>query len=407
MKNLIRILSFCLTLLLCLPFSVACNNTENNTTGSETEQRTEAEQSTEASTENSESETEVETEPAVQNITLLSPTMGETLTLANDTVYEWCSTYKFGKSKSEQYYDAHQDLYYPNPVTLSWSVEIPPDYYRLTISRRSDLSDGESYLLGEPTLTLEHLLTGFTYYWQVDAVYADKTLRSALYTFHTKDSIRAVRIDGVSNTRDIGGLETADGRRIKQGMIYRGGKLDDVTEEGRDFFVNILGLKTDLDLRTPDEGSAGAGSPLGKEINYVNINGRYYVGSMGIHSDEGKQTMAEELRVFTKPENYPIYIHCSLGRDRTGTLVYLIEALLGVQKNTLYMDYEFSVFSVSGTLDKAGVAGIRSNIESVYNYINGLEGKSLSEKAENYMLDIGLTPEEIATIKDLLLEEVK
>ncbi|MBR5632533.1 MAG: tyrosine-protein phosphatase, partial [Clostridia bacterium] len=49
------------------------------------------------------------------------------------------------------------------------------------------------------------------------------------------------------------------------------------------------------------------------------------------------------------PDNYPIYLHCSLGRDRAGTLAYLISALVGVELIDLQRDYETSFFSVTGT----------------------------------------------------------
>ena len=184
--------------------------------------------------------------------------------------------------------------------------------------------------------------------------------------------------------------------------------LEGISDAGKDYFINYIGITTDLDLRTPGEGGAGSGSPLGSDINYVNFDGRYYVGSKGINTEEGKAIFADEIRVFTNPNNYPIYIHCSLGRDRTGTLAFVIEALLGVTKLDLFMDYELSIFSVTGTLDNASIAAIRNNIESTYNYINNnYSGANFSEKTENYLLDIGITPEEIQTIRDLLLEEVK
>ncbi len=352
-------------------------------------------------------ETESETEPVVQNFFDVTPVEDEKITLANEEVFTWWKTFHWVKTDTEPFCQQKADLYYPIPVTFSWRVAEEPDYYRLTISLNADLCDGESYLLSEPTLTLEHLFVSSVYYWQVDAVYADRTLRSALYSFETVDSPRALRIEGVSNTRDIGGMAAADGYRIKQGMVYRGGKLEDITPEGRDFFVNVLGLKTDLDLRTVGEGGAGVKSPLGDHINYVNMTGRYYVGGTGISNEEGKAAFAEEVRLFADPDNYPIYIHCSLGRDRTGTLALVIEGLLGVDKNTLMMDYELSFFSVTGTLDNASVAGMRGAIRPTYDYLNSFEGENFSERVENYLLSIGITAEEIASIREILLEEVK
>ena len=71
------------------------------------------------------------------------------------------------------------------------------------------------------------------------------------------------------------------------------------------------------------------------------------------------------------------------------------------------MDYELSVFSVTGTLDNAGVQAIRNNIVATYDYLATFEGSNLAEKTENYLLSIGITAEEIATIRSIMIEEVK
>ena len=73
----------------------------------------------------------------------------------------------------------------------------------------------------------------------------------------------------------------------------------------------------------------------------------------------------------------------------------------------LVMDYELSVFSVTGTLDNASISAIKNNILATYDYISSYEGSSFAEKTENYLLSIGITAEEIQTIRDLLLEEVE
>jgi hypothetical protein len=293
-------------------------------------------------------------------------------------------------------------------VTFEWEEVPDAEYYVLYVAKNSEMNDSDSYILNENSFAIDNLFVGTDYYWRVDAVCVDRTYRSEIGYFKSADSPRALNIEGVSNTRDIGGMAAADGYRIKQGMIYRGGKLDQISASGIEYFHNDIGVTTDLDLRTPGEGGAGDSSPLGEDIKYVNIDGRYYVGSKGINNELGKTIMAEEIRLFADPENYPIYIHCSLGRDRTGTLTFLIEALLGVNKNTLMMDYELSVFSVTGTLDNASVMAIRNNIQATYNYINdSFDGDNFAEKTENYLLGIGITDEEIATIKALLLEEVK
>lgn len=378
---------------------------ETETTASDTETTASESETVTSEIETTETESETETE-AVKNISAVEPAEGAEIVLANDTIYNWWKNYNWKKDASEEYY-LHLDQYYPNKVYLKWDCKVEAKYFRVRVSRNADLSEAENYVTNTTELELKAPYVSSTYYWQVDAVCEDVTVRSAIFSFKTAESPRCFEIEGVSNTRDIGGYEMNNGYRIRQGMIYRGGKLEDITEAGKEHFRNDIGIKTDLDLRTPGEGGAGSGSPLGKDINYVNINGRYYVGGMGIQSDEGKAVFAEEIRLFANPDNYPIYIHCSLGRDRTGTLAFVLEALLGADVSYLIMDYELSVFSVTGTLDNASVAAIKSNIQATFDYIKTFKGSGIAEKTENYLLSIGITAEEIQAIRDILLEEVK
>ena len=365
-------------------------------------------------TSESESESESETEAKQEMIT---PENGAVIILANDDVCGWWKDYYFKKTNYTEPFYLHQDIYYPKDVTFSWSADEDVDYYKFYISTDENFGMGktESYLVNVPTITLSHLFTSSKYYWKVVGAKANadgtsevsKAIVSSA-SFTTAESPRCLKVEGVSNTRDMGGWDAIDGMRVKQGMIYRGGKLEGITQEGKDFFLYDLNIVTDFDLRTPGEGGAGNGSPLGSGVNYINMDGRYYTGSKGITTEEGKKIFAEEIRVFTNPDNYPIYIHCSLGRDRTGTIVFVLQSLLGVSRNTMMMDYELSVFSVTGTQDNASVTAIKNNITGVYNYINeNFEGDTYPQKTENYLLSIGITEQEIQAIKDIMLEEVE
>lgn len=318
-------------------------------------------------------------------------------------MYGWYINYNETTTDSAPFYQ-HKDIYQPIPVRFEWDAPDEEEYFIVYISQNKDMNNADSYLVNDKFLIIDCLFTGTTYYWQIDAVYKEETIRSVIFEFSTADSPRTINIDGVSNTRDIGGLPAAEGYRIKQGMVYRGGKLEDITEAGKKFFIEEIGIKTDLDLRESGEGGAGKNSPLGTDINYINIKGPYYGGIAG---ESGKELFAKEIKVFANENNYPVYIHCSLGRDRTGTLAMVLEGLLGVDRNNIMMDYELSVFSMTGTLDNANIDNLKSNITSTYNYLNTFEGSDFSEKVENYLISIGVTKAEIQSIRSILLEEVK
>ena len=59
------------------------------------------------------------------------------------------------------------------------------------------------------------------------------------------------------------------------------------------------------------------------------------------------------MRVFTNPDNYPVMFHCAVGRDRTGTLAMLLQALCGASKEYIIHDYYTSMWSVTGAYQKS------------------------------------------------------
>ena len=101
-------------------------------------------------------------------------------------------------------------------------------------------------------------------------------------------------------------------------------------------------------------------------------------------------------------------MHCSLGRDRTGTIIFLINALCGVGEMDLYMDYEASFFSTVGCLDAQTPQSIVGGaFTTLMNAMKRYGSGSLAENVENFMLNLGVTQAEIDTIRSIMIEEVK
>ena len=106
------------------------------------------------------------------------------------------------------------------------------------------------------------------------------------------------------------------------------------------------------------------------------------------------------LQAMADKENYPIVYHCAVGTDRTGFISMLILGVCGVSQDDILRDYVFSSFAGIGTMrDDSNLAStIRSTIEPY-------DGDTLSEKIRNFMLDIGLSDEEIDNIVAIMVEE--
>lgn len=345
------------------------------------------------------------------------PVSGATVRLANERISGWYAGYDYRSTDTNSYMTG-EDIFTPDVPVIKWTVGDTAKYYKVYVANRQDLSDKQCYLTNLTELSLEHLFVNTTYYWYVDAVYGEYTVRSEVFTFKTLPTPRTVNIEGVSNSRDIGGYVTVDGKMIRQGMIYRSAKLDDITEVGKYTLVNILGVKTDLDLRgdrekdaegKPYVGYKNATHPVA-ELEHVTVACPWYsTGENGIWYDEfNKNEFAKAIKVFADIDNYPIVFHCSLGRDRTGTLAMVLGGLLGLDENTLMMEYELSAFSYWGAYGANFNTGLRNNIHGTYEYIdNNYDGESFSEKVADFLLDIGVTEDEIASIKSIMLKEAE
>ncbi len=339
-----------------------------------------------------------------------TPEENTTFCLANSRIKTWYESFDFRTTNTDEH-KLDKDIFLPSAPLFTWTVGENANYYKLYLSTSEDMYGAQCYLTSSTELSVEHLYAATDYYWLVDAVYDGYTVRSEVFSFKTEASPRTVNIDGVSNSRDIGGYLTVDGKRIKQGMVYRSAKLDDITEVGKYTLLNLLGVKTDLDLRGDrNDYYKNATHPVA-ELNHIVVACPWYSsGDNHIWLDEYNMTeFAKAVKVFADPDNYPIIFHCSLGRDRTGTLAMVLEGLLGLDENTLMMEYELSVFSYWGSYGSSSFnTGHRNNIHNTYLYINdNYDGDTFSEKVEDFLLDIGVTAEEIASIKSIMLEEVE
>lgn len=347
-------------------------------------------------------------EPKEYFITPVSPMDDETISLANDDVTDFVRNYTF--TYSSKYVEDYNHYESKTSFTLNWASKEAANYYVVEFSKDKELEEASFYLTNVTSLDIDNVYPGMTYYWRVNAYFDTKIVRSYIFTVHTLSMPTTISLGSVFNLRDLGGIVTEDGKRIKNGLVYRGANADDVTDEDRQYLVGELGIKTELDLRNKGEGKRNM---LGAE-NCVSVsdNGGFFYDTYpnGISYESGQQTLVNELRYFANKDNYPIYFHCAIGRDRTGSLALVLLSLLGVSKKNMCIDYELSMFSYASNGDvKNGTATVQDLLNSlftIYNYIyGGYSGSSMKEKTENFLLDIGLEQSEIDNIRNIMLED--
>lgn len=156
----------------------------------------------------------------------------------------------------------------------------------------------------------------------------------------TEGQLRQIRVDSGFNVREIGGYPTSNGERIRYGLIYRGSRLYDkrniFTDEDLEELRRI-GIKAELDLRADvvqDE------SALGSDYEFLHLYMQDCTEILTRYPDDIRQAI--EFIYENLKADRPVYIHCTFGADRTGTLCALIEALCGVSIGDIYKDYELT-----------------------------------------------------------------
>ena len=285
---------------------------------------------------------------------------------------------------------------------------------RMDYSEQSDFSTYQSETVdaSNSTCSLWNLKKASTYYLRLVAKVGNEEKTSSIGALKTASyGPRVMKIDGIHNVRDVGGYETPNGRTV-QGMMFRGGALSPSTdkayttiqlsEEGKKYMSETLQIKTDFDLRTQAENRA-PDTPVesGLTVSPIPNASLHYYGIGGY--DSGIANKSGFRKVFSDlsdPMNYPVYIHCTGGADRTGTVSFLVNALLGVSKEDLIHDYEYTSFSIYGERNSRGPD---YRFPEFLTAIEGYEGDTLSKKVESYLLSCGVTADEIYNLKAIML----
>ena len=288
-------------------------------------------------------------------------------------------------------------------VRLSYELAELPEGVKVTearffVSENAELRSPQVYTPAahQTAVDVSHLKTGTAYYYRVNLTFSDGNVASVGGSFRTADTPRVLTVDGVYNLRDIGGWQTTSGKRVKQGLLYRGCELDGavesqytITPDGVNTMLSVLGIKTDMDLR-PESDNVYGTDALGAGVAHTYYGAPMY--SSVFDNPERVRAIFADLAV---ESHYPVYLHCTYGQDRTGTVCYLLEALLGVEEGSLMKDYQLS------GLHHGSVS--MNEMSEFVGRLKGLSGNTMQQKVEGYLLSIGVTAEEIAAIRHIFL----
>ncbi len=167
------------------------------------------------------------------------------------------------------------------------------------------------------------------------------------------------------------------------------------TPEGLRYFTEDLGVRSDLDLRTDEECAGMTGSPAGETVHWFHISSSHYGG---LDTEFGRKAFTEDFKIFLDEKNYPIAFHCIAGQDRTGTLAFILNGLLGVPEDLLFQDWESTIF----WNPNPGFSWPR--IAELYKVFDNYPGKTINDRIESYVLARGFSKADVARFRELMLE---
>ena len=259
---------------------------------------------------------------------------------------------------------------------------------------------------------------------------------------------------------------------LREGVFFRSARPDSATSNDRRRLMNDFHIKTIIDLRTPTEHleqsqkhvanttEAAATAPSDPfnplripEINYkdINFNGSGYSNALiwqlsywniaklfslytfgyrkeaigvlaqNVMAERGLDRLAKDSLLYCKaevkqvfdvlcePSSYPVLIHCTQGKDRTGLNVLLALLLCGVSKEAIASDYQLSESELKPEIEEK-VAELRSVglpesfagcadgwVEEVGTYIEDTFGG-----VESYLESCGVTLERQKKLRGVL-----
>ena len=294
------------------------------------------------------------------------------------------------------------------PITVKWSTtDENITHYTVEYATQSDFSDAISVQVDSPATSLDlyNLYKSTTYYVRVTSYSGDEEIAQSESSFTTtRLGPRVMNIEGIYNVRDLGGYKTSSGETTVQGLLYRGGSLipadvyeSNLTDSGKKYMSEVMGIRTEIDFRTPTEAKNDGGSPIpNANLFYVTLGG--YADSM----INWKGAYRRLFSILSNESNYPIYMHCTGGADRTGTVSFILNALLGVSETELIQDYEFTSFSIYHLRSTMG-GDYKEYYTEWMSTFNSFEGNTLSEKAESFLLSAGVPQAEIDNFKAIML----
>lgn len=205
---------------------------------------------------------------------------------------------------------------------------------------------------------------------------------------------------------------------INPGVLYRSSSPINNTlnrAQYTDDLTGAVGMKTVINLSDSKEAAEEYMEEQGPKADYYKSlyeKGNVITLDMGVDitsKDFGKK-LAEGLRFLNEHEG-PYLIHCTEGKDRAGFVAALLEALMGASLDEIVADYMttyenyYKLEEGSEQYNAVADSNIKTSVTTVIvgaKKDTDISDVDLAKAAEDYLKSIGMTADEIATLKENL-----
>lgn len=190
---------------------------------------------------------------------------------------------------------------------------------------------------------------------------------------------------GLLGFREVVGLLTASGGRVRPGLLYRSGTPQFLTPPDARALVADTGIRTAVDLRLPHEVEREGRGPLADlPVRHVphpfTIRSLVAEGSsvapmpdddpllatyLGYLRDDAAPVVGV-IAELARPGALPALVHCTVGKDRTGVAVALLLEAVGVLREEVVAEYAAGESDVAPAMERLRSTATYGDAVDVY-----------------------------------------
>jgi protein-tyrosine phosphatase len=242
---------------------------------------------------------------------------------------------------------------------------------------------------------------------------------------------RLIPLDGPANFRDVGGYENVHGQLVRTGRLYRSDSLSYMTDDDVRHVIEVLGLRTVIDLRGVGEVTKFTHGPLGSlgvNVSHIPIidetrpppagwedaRNQPLDGLYLLMLDRFGASFVDVLRLIANEQAQPLVFHCAAGKDRTGLVAMLVLGLLDVAPDVIAADYGLTHERMPFLLERhqaRAADGAIAEVAEQHYAVDAVAMRAVIEhlnddygSVEGYVRAQGLEPEALRNLRASLLE---